>query len=502
MSLTPISARQLLATLPCQPRSVAGNGTAADIALHALCCDSRRASEGSLFVCVRGALSDGHRYILSAYEAGCRCFLVEQLPDAPLPSDAYVFLSDNTRRDLAYLAAAFYNHPAREMTVVGITGTKGKTTTAMLCHHIAGKVGIPSGYIGTCGVRYGEVNKKTNNTTPGPLELQQYLYEMKQAGVQTVFLEVSSQAIWQYRVEGIPFTAVAMTNLTPDHIGTHEHPDFDHYMACKRRLLTDFGAPVVILNADDSLVDHMGESLTATVLRCGIRHTADVRAADLCHHTQNGLPGIAFIYQNADGNTPVFLPLPGEHNAFNALFALAITNTLGIKTEPAVAALTDAGIPGRFETICAKDALVVIDYAHNGASLRAALNTLRTYAPRRLLCLVGSVGERTQCRRTELGAAASDLADFTYLTADDPGLENVVDICREMAAAFADDNRYRIIPDRTEAIRTALDELCAGDILLLAGKGDEQVQKIGGKILPHSDRAVVEAYAAAISTPV
>ncbi|MBE6659855.1 MAG: UDP-N-acetylmuramoyl-L-alanyl-D-glutamate--2,6-diaminopimelate ligase [Ruminococcaceae bacterium] len=502
MSHTHLSARQLLAALPCRPRTVTGNGAAADVALRALCCDSRRAGEGSLFVCIRGALSDGHRYILSAYETGCRCFLVEQLPDAPLPPDAYVFLSDNTRRDLAHLAAAFYGYPAREMTIVGITGTKGKTTTAMLCHHIATKAGIPSGYIGTCGVRYGEVNKKTNNTTPGPLELQQYLFEMKQAGVQAVFLEVSSQAVWQYRVEGIPFTAVAMTNLTPDHIGTHEHPDFDHYMACKRRLLTDFGAPVVLLNADDSLVDRMGDALTATVLRCGIRHAADLRAADLCHHTQNGLPGIAFIYQNADGNTPVFLPLPGEHNVFNALFALAITGTLGIKTEAAVAALADASIPGRFEMIRAKDALVVIDYAHNGAALRAALNTLRTYAPRRLLCLVGSVGERTQCRRAELGSAASDLADFTYLTADDPGLENAVDICREMAAAFADDSRYRIIPDRAEAICAALDELCAGDILLLAGKGDEQVQKIGGKSLPHSDRAVVEAYAAAISTPV
>ncbi len=502
MSLVFSCAKQLLASLPWQPRTVAGTGVAADLALRSLCCDSRRAGEGSLFVCIRGAQSDGHHYILSAYEAGCRCFLVERLPDVALPPDAYLFLSDNTHRDLAYLAAAFYGYPAREMTIVGITGTKGKTTVAMLCHTIAQQAGIPSGYIGTCGVRYGEVKKQTNNTTPGALELQQYLYEMRQAGVQTVFLEVSSQALWQHRVDGIPFTAVAMTNLTPDHIGTHEHPNFDHYMACKRRLLTEFGAPVVILNADDSLVDRMGEHLKATVVRCGIRRAADLRAADLCHHTQNGLPGVAFIYRNATGNFPVFLPLPGEHNVFNALFALAITDALGIRAETAVAALAQATVPGRFEMIRFKEGLIVIDYAHNGAALRAALNTLRTYAPRRLLCLVGSVGERTQCRRTELGAAASDLADFTYLTADDPGFENVVDICRDMAQAFEDDRRYRIIPDRAEAICTALDELCAGDILLLAGKGDEQFQKIGNARIPHSDRAVVEAYTATISTPV
>jgi UDP-N-acetylmuramoyl-L-alanyl-D-glutamate--2,6-diaminopimelate ligase len=473
---------------------IAGHGIAADIPLRALCCDSRRATEGSLFVCIRGAQSDGHRYILSAYEAGCRCFLVEQLPTVPLPPDAYIFLSDDTRRDLALLAAAFYGHPAREMTVVGITGTKGKTTVAMLCHHIATKAGIPSGYIGTCGVRYGEVKKQTNNTTPGPLELQQYLYDMKKSGVETIFLEVSSQALWQHRVDGIPFTAVAMTNLSPDHIGGPEHPDFDHYMACKRRLLSDFGVPVAVLNADDSLVRAMAQHTPATVLHCSLDRTGDFVAANLHQNTQNGCHGVSFICRTATGDHTVFLPLPGAHNVYNALFALAITNALGIDIDTAAAALADACVPGRFEMLNIKGATVVIDYAHNGASLCAALRTLREYRPHRLVCLFGSVGERTKCRRAELGAAANDLADFTYLTADNPGFENVSDICRDIAASFRDEGRYRIIPDRTEAIQTALHELCAGDILLLAGKGDEQVQNIGGRLVPHNDRAVVEAY--------
>jgi UDP-N-acetylmuramoyl-L-alanyl-D-glutamate--2,6-diaminopimelate ligase len=429
----------------------------------------------------------------AAYEAGCRCFLCEHLPDTPLPADALIYLSDDTRRDLSYLAAEYYVHPARHLSVVGITGTKGKTTVAMMCHHIATKTGIPSGYIGTCGVRYGNVVRRTGNTTPGPLELQQYLHEMREAGITTVFLEVSSQALWQKRVEGIPFTAVAMTNLSPDHIGGAEHPDFDHYVAAKKRLLTDFSAPVALLNADDARVAAMKNDITATTLLCGHGTGADVQATDIRQAVENGHLGVRFTYHDQTGASPVFLPLPGDYNVSNALFALSLTGLLGIPTEDAIAALSDVTIPGRFEVLTVKGATVVIDYAHNGASLRAVLTTLRSYAPARLLCLVGSVGERTQCRRAELGAAASELADYTYLTADDPGLESVVHICREIAAAFPPDGNYRIIPDRAMAIRDALADLQAGDILLLAGKGDEQVQKIGGKLVPHSDRAVVEA---------
>lgn len=489
------TARTLLCTLPTPPRHALGMGEAADLPLTTLCCDSRRATARSLFVCLRGAAVDGHRYMSAAYEAGCRCFLAEKLPDVPLPSDALIYLSDDTRRDLAYLAAEYVGHPARDMSIVGITGTKGKTTVAMTCHHIATKAGIPSGYIGTCGVRYGEVVRPTGNTTPGPLELQQYLLDMKEAGVTTVFLEVSSQALWQKRVEGIPFTAVALTNLSPDHIGGAEHPDFDHYVAAKKRLLTDFCAPVALLNADDALVAAMKTDIPATTLLCGLGTGADVRATDIKKTVKNGSLGVSFTYHNRTGSSPVFLPLPGEYNVSNALFALTLTGLLGIPTEKAAAALSDVTIPGRFEVLTVKGATVVIDYAHNGASLRAILGTLRSYATNRLLCLVGSVGERTQCRRAELGAAAAELADYTYLTADDPGLESVVDICREMAAAFPpDSSNYRIIPDRTMAIRDALADLGEGDILLLAGKGDEQIQKIGGRLVPHSDRAVVEAY--------
>lgn len=490
--MTDTSALTLLSSLSPMPRRMAGDGLSSRIAGSKPVCDSRLVDDHSLFVCIRGERFDGHQYIAQAYERGCRCFLAEQLPDHPLPQDADVFMTDDTRRDLALLATAYYGHPAHDMKVVGITGTKGKTTVALMCYHIATTQGISAGYIGTCGVMYGNVRATTNNTTPGPLELQNHLARMREAGVKTVFLEVSSQALWQHRVHGIPFSAVALTNLFPDHIGQGEHPDFGHYAACKKQLLTDFEAPFVLVNADDSATKNLVQGLPVT--RCGIRQTASLQAIELRPWKNDGLPGMTFAYYDGKESIPVFLPLPGEHNVYNALFALALTSHIGIDAKAAALSLRDLHIPGRLETISAYGALIVIDYAHNGGALRAALTSLRPYAEGRLICLVGSVGERTQCRRAEIGQAAGALADVTYLTADDPGFESVEDICREIAAAMPPSAAYTIVPDRKKAICTALDGLKPGDVLLLAGKGDESFQKIAGKLVAHNDREVVEEY--------
>ena len=495
--MTTMTARALLATLVPSPRLLSKADRASDAPILDVCCDSRLANEYSLFVCIRGAAIDGHRYLPAAYKAGCRAFLVEDASVA-LPDDATVWLSDDTRRDLALLAAAHYGQPAHGMRLVGITGTKGKTSVAMMCYHILKKNGQAVGYIGTNGVLYCDIQQETNNTTPGPLELHAILSDMKAAGIETVLLEVSSQALWQKRVWGLPFTVCAMTNLYPDHLGGAEHPSMEHYAACKHSLLTDYGAPVIIGNADDDTTPAMMRGVSGKVVLCGIHRAAD-RCAEQIRHLCVGVRTVTeFICHHAATNTrlSVRLPLIGEHNVQNALFALAITHTLGIPDVKAADALTDITIPGRFELIEHRGALIVIDYAHNGAAPRAALSSLREFHPKRLLCLVGSVGGRTQCRRAELGAVADELADFTYLTADDPGEESVEDICRDMIAAFKPRvlPNYTVIPDRAEAIRAALGELCEGDILLLAGKGDERTIRIGNKNIPHRDRNVVEAY--------
>ncbi|MBO5898305.1 MAG: UDP-N-acetylmuramyl peptide synthase, partial [Clostridia bacterium] len=307
--------------------------------------------------------------------------------------------------------------------------------------------------------------------------------------------EVSSQALWQRRVDGIGFEVCAMTNIYPDHVGAPEHPSFEHYVACKRRLMTEFDAPILIGNADDEQVVAALKDCR-DVQWCALAHTAEWRAECIGHELGGCLPVTVFLCRTSEETCAVRLPLPGEHNVQNALFALSIAHALGVSLTDAAASLADVCIPGRFELLTVKGALVVIDYAHNGAALRAMLTSLRALAPERLLCLFGSVGGRTQCRRAELGAVADELADFTYLTADDPNFEPVEDICSDIAAAFKPRflPNYTVIPDRAEAIRVALDELREGDVLLLAGKGDERTQRIAGQIIPHRDRDVVEAY--------
>ena len=487
----------LLCALPVAPTRLGGHGGFLPTPTR-VCADSREADGHCLFVCIKGAQSDGHDYALSAYERGCRVFLVERPLKAPLPDDAHVFLSQNTLRDLALLACAVNGNPSKQLRVVGITGTKGKTSVALMCYHILKQLGISAGYIGTCGVMYGGVTYPTRNTTPGALELQSILFDMQKSGVDTVLLEVSSQALWQHRVDGICFTACAFTNLYADHIGPPEHPTLAHYAACKKRLFTEFSPAVILVNADDEAYETIVEGAYAPVRLCGFDAHAHLQATDYRMQLQNGLPASHFICPDAHSGqrVAVTLPLPGRYNVQNALLALGIVSSLGVPISEAALHLASVRIPGRFEAIPHGEALIVIDYAHNGAALRAALGALRPLTKGRLCCLFGSVGERSQCRRSDLGKAACELADYTYLTADDPGCESVQNICREIAAAFPPDKQdlYTVIVDRAEAIRTALSDLKAGDVLLIAGKGDEQAQRLGDGVHPHSDRAVVEQY--------
>jgi UDP-N-acetylmuramoyl-L-alanyl-D-glutamate--2,6-diaminopimelate ligase len=271
----------------------------------------------------------------------------------------------------------------------------------------------------------------------------------------------------------------------------------EHYAACKKTLLTDYGAPIIVANTDDASAQNMLSSASGKVVSCSTERCADFYAEQICDTMRGAIPVSECICRDSAGGAyKLSLPLIGKHNVSNALIVLAIARALGISPDRAAAALSDVTIPGRFELIEHRGALIVIDYAHNGASLRAALGALRPRTRGRLLCLVGSVGERTQCRREELGRAADELADFTYLTADDPGCERVEDICRDMIAAFKPRflPNYTVIVDRAEAIRAAMNELREGDVLLLAGKGDERTQRIGGESIPLRDRDVVESY--------
>ena len=462
--------------------------------IRELCCDSRKACEDSMFVCIPGALADGHDYAGAAYSGGCRIFVAEHR--IALPDDAVFILVSDTRVALARLSAHFFGNPSKEMTIIGITGTKGKTTSSLLIYNILNESGIPTGYIGSNGVNYLDCQFTTLNTTPESYDLHAHMRKMVDNGVKTLVMEVSSQALKMARVHGIKFDICVFTNLALDHIGEFEHPDFEDYKLCKRSLFTDYGADYVVYNADDEYAMSVVGGATCPKTGISLGGKADFVADSVTYFRSEGNIGVSFECSNEGKTFPVALSFPGEFSVYNALTAIAVCSRLGLTAGKITKAMRHIRIKGRFETHeLPNGATVVIDYAHNGVSLKAALQALRIYEPARLVCLFGSVGGRTRMRRAELGLVASRDADFCILTADNPDNESPNAIISEIAAYFtAGTCPYVAIPDRRAAIEYALDNSQKGDIILLAGKGHEAYQIICGVRQEFSETEIVEEY--------
>lgn len=487
---------ELLSVLDPLPRQADGtNVFLPDAEITAIVCDSRKAVPGALFVCVEGRTTDGHRFAARAYEAGTRFFLAQRMPE--LPADACVFLVADTRTALADLAAAFYGYPARNLTLIGITGTKGKTTTAIMLYRALCENGIDAAYIGTNGVYFADNREPTVNTTPESLELQHYLRRMADAGVRYLVMEVSSQALLLDRVHGLRFAVSLFTNLSRDHIGGVEHPDFENYRACKHLLFTDYGASTVIVNTDDPQAGYMLAGNSAeTILTYGTGENADFRGTAFESVSLPDRMGVRFVCRSREGSCPVFLPFAGRFSMYNALAVIAVCRVCGINTANAARSLAHTCVPGRFELLrfpSLPGVTFIIDYAHNGTSLSAVLSSLRAYAPERLICLFGSVGCRTKERRREMGEVAARQADLCILTSDNPDTEPPEDIIAEIAAAFALPGScpYLAIPDRVDAIRHAVRLARPGDMILLAGKGHEEYQLIDHRRVPFSERDIL-----------
>ena len=468
-----------------------------DAPLTAVCVDSRKAQEDCLFVCIKGFVSDGHAYAPKAYEQGCRYFLVQELLD--LPDDAMQILVPDTRIAEAEAAAAFYGHPERSMELFAITGTKGKTTTALFLHKILCDAGIPTGYMGTNGIIFDDHYYPTVNSTPDSLLIYAYLREMLDAGMGAAVLEVSSQGLKLYRTYGLSFRVCGFTNLSPDHIGGNEHPDMADYAACKRRLFTDYPHDFTVCNMDDPATAYMAEGDHAEIVGFSTSGHPDAAWSTTVIQgvIRNGIPGMEYGL-NIQGLTlphMYFLPQPGEFNVKNALCAMAMVHQVfGIPVESACESLETATVPGRFETVFRDHVLYVIDYAHNGVSMASMLDLLRGYHPKRLICLFGSVGERTKERRRELAEAAGVRADLCILTSDNPGREDPEAILAEIDAAFPVGSCPRVsITDRGEAVAYAVRNARPGDVILLAGKGHETYQLVGTVKEPYSDRGALMA---------
>lgn len=465
--------------------------------LSGVCYDSRRATADSLFVCIKGALSDGHFYARMAYDKGCRFFLA-QMPLSELPADAHVLLCPDTRLALAKISANLFDHPARELHIIGITGTKGKTTTALLIYNILNACGIPCGYIGTSGVDYRSFHFESANTTPESYVLHEHMRNMRRAGVTHLVMEVSSQALYHGRVHGIPFHTAVFTNLSEDHIGGHEHPTFEHYKECKKSLFIDYEIQYALLNADDPYCKEFAACIPENVKTEYYALDADkpdYLATDAEKFKESDRLGTSFTCKHHGASLPLSQNFPGTFSVYNALAAFAVCRSAGIADDRIADELSHIAISGRFEMVKALPyATFIIDYAHNRVSLASALETLRAYHPKRLVCLFGSVGGRTFARRAELGSVANELADFSILTSDNPDDEDPNNILRDIATQFrGNTDRYVIIPDRAEAIRYAVSIAKEGDVFLFAGKGHERYQLICGEKRPFCEKDILLA---------
>ncbi len=490
-----------------------------------LCFNSRNAVGGTAFFCLVGKSADGHDYASAAYRSGCRVFFVERRID--LPADAFRIVVPNTRAALADCAAEFYDHPERAIRLIGLTGTKGKTTTAILIRDLLCASGMPAGYIGTNGVDFAGEHYDTVNSTPESMDIYRYLRKMASAGVKACVMEISSQALWMKRVRGLTFDTTLFTNLSRDHIGGVEHPDMTHYRASKKKLFSDYPARMVVVNRDDEASAYMAEDLPGgenapqlltfsvpplcmeTIIEADESEDeaplppdplppARWTARDIRPVMRGSSIGVEFLCLR-DGimmGEPWFLPLPGAFNVHNALAALTVAcERFGVSPEAARECLARAVVPGRFETMvhpCVPDVIFVIDYAHNGISLTSILDALRAYEPRRLIALFGSVGERSLERRRDLAEAAGPRCDLCIITSDNPGAEPPEGILAEIDRAFpAGSCPRRLIEDRGEAIRAAVDLCEPGDIILLAGKGHENYQRIGTQKVPFSEIGIL-----------
>lgn len=458
-----------------------GNTEIADIAY-----DSRKAGEGIMFVCLKGARADGHNFAKSAYDKGSRVFLCEDKVD--LPDDAQIILCENTRAALAKASCSFFRNPSYDIDIIGITGTKGKTTTAHIVKCVLEKAGIMTGIIGTVGASYGNIKLPTVNTTPESYELQKMFRLMADAGCKAVVMEVSSLGLKFHRTDGIKFALGAFTNLYPDHIGTNEHDSFKEYSFWKTQLFPM--CEKAIVNIDDEFSSEIIKHCKCEVITYGRNERADYCLKSTKRVQTGDVLGVEFVY-GKDGKDFIHtISMPGDINAHNALIAVSTAHMYKIDESVIEKALNEVYVKGRCEIVqTGMDFTTIIDYAHNGVSLKSIIETVKDYEHNRIIALYGSVGGRTEIRRQELGLVSGAMCDLTVLTSDDPDFEDPQKIIDEIASYVTEaGGKYVSFPDRAEAVHYAISIAEKGDILILAGKGHEEYMKIKGENVPFSER--------------
>lgn len=459
-----------------------------DISVSELIFDSRKACKDGVFVCISGAVVDGHSFVQEVVEKGVTSIVAEK--EVTVPSYVTVIQVANTRLALACMSAAFFGYPARQLKTIGITGTKGKTTTSYMVKSILEKTGFKTGLIGTIETIIGEKRIPAKNTTPESYVIQQTFREMVDAGIECVVMEVSSQGLMLHRVSGFEFDYGIFTNLEPDHIGPNEHKDFDDYLKCKAMLFKQCKNGIV--NIDDAHTEKVLEGHTCTVESFGFSEKSDLRASDMELINKPGFLGVSYKI-SGKMNMQVEIDVPGNFSIYNSLAAISICRHFGVEDEAIKEALAGIRVKGRVELVPVSDRYtLMIDYAHNAMSLESLLTTLKEYKPKRLVCLFGCGGNRSKLRRYEMGEVSSKLADLTVITSDNPRDEEPEAIIKDILIGVKKaDGEYVTIPDRKEAIRYCMVNALDGDVVVLAGKGHEDYQEIKGKKYHMDERELI-----------
>ena len=464
-----------------------------EVEISGICFDSREIKKGDLFVCLAGEKHNGHDFVLQAEKLGA----VGVVCDKELDCKILQIIVSDTRSALALLSAEFYMNPSKRLTVIGVTGTNGKTTTANMLAEILRAAGKRVGVIGTLGVVYGRKTFATGLTTPDPVILQKTLYEMAEAKIEYVVMEVSAHALYYKKTVGVKFAGCIFTNFTQDHLDFFK--DMKKYKKAKMKLLKPEISPFAVVNADDSLARDIFclrqssdlKKRTKTVFY-GLKNPADCFAV----LTSESLKDVNFLLNINDDLANISLKLIGIHNVYNALAAATCAKELGVSTDDIERGLNSLKkVNGRLERIGEYNGgQIFVDFAHTPDGLEKSLRALKKYCKGRLVCVFGCGGNRDKEKRPVMGAVASTWADFCYLTSDNPRDEEPSRIIADIESGI--ENKYFdyfVVTDRTRAVTLALKGLKNGDVLLVAGKGGEEYQEIKGIKCPYKDEDLIKS---------
>lgn len=452
--------------------------------------DSRKAGEETVFVCMKGTNVDSHDFIPTVLAAGTKALVVER--EVPgIPEDMTVLKVENGRNALALLSAARFGYPAEKMVTIGVTGTKGKTTTTYMIKSILEACGKKVGLIGTNGAVIGDKHYATKNTTPESYILEQYFDEMVKAGCEYMVMEVSSQSYLMHRVDGLTFDYGLFLNISNDHIGPGEHESFEEYLYYKKQLLKH--CKTAIVNEDDEHFDEIVKGAPSKIYTFSLERPADFEASGIRYVTASDFVGLVFQMMGSY-ELEVKVNVPGRFNAANALAAVAVCSFFDLPKPKVSHGLENLKIDGRMEIAYKSSRMtVLVDYAHNAVSMESLLRTLRDYKPKRLVCVFGCGGNRAKERRYSMGEIGGKLADFCIITEDNSRYEDVQEILTDIKVGLSmTSGTYIEIPDRRKAIEFAVSHAREGDMIAIIGKGHEDYQEIKGVRYPFLDRQVVQ----------